>query len=128
RGHGAGRLRAGAAGLRLPPGCLAGMSLVRDPVHLPGFAAVGGEGLLEVRCAGAHAGPVKADEGGFAVDGVSGIEVAVTVAEVADLGRVDAADAAVGPVEAPLARLAIIETQCQTFDVAAARTIDFDGV
>ena len=122
------RRRAGAAGLRLTPGCVAGAGLVGDPVHLPGLAAIGGEGLLEVRRAGGHARPVKADERGFAVDGVGGVEVAVAVAEVADLRRVEAADAAVGPVEPPLARVAIIEAKGQAFHVAAAGAVELDGV
>jgi len=100
----------------LSPGGIAGAGLVSDPVDLPGAPPVGGEGLFEVRCRGGHAGPVVADEDGFAADGVGGVEVAAALVERADLGRVEAANAVVGPVEAPLAGRGIVQAERQDFE------------
>ena len=126
-GGGAGKRRAGAAGLGLSPRSIASAGLVGDPVDLPGAAAVGGERLLKVWRSGGHAGPVVADKGGFAVDVVGGVEVAAALLERADLRRVEAARAVVGPVEAPLAGGGIVEAESEAFDVARA-AIDLDGV
>jgi hypothetical protein len=41
--------------------------------------------LFKVRRARRHAGPIKAYEGGFVIDGVSSVEIAVTFAKVANL-------------------------------------------
>ena len=81
-----------------------------------------------MRCAGVHPGPVIADEDDFAVDSVGGVEAPVAVPEVADLGWIEATDTAVSPVEPPLARIAVIQTQCQSFDVAALGAVEFNGV
>ncbi len=72
-------------------------------------------------------GPVVADQDGFTVDEIGGVEIAAAVAECADLGRVEAADAAVGPIEAPLPRRRIVQPQRESFDVAAA-SIEFERV
>ena len=91
--------------------------LVGDPIYFPGFAAVVGEGLLEVR-RGVHVSPLEADQDGFTVDGVLGEKFATAVFEFADLGWVQDANLAIGPIEPPLVRLRIVRTQSQTFDVA----------
>ena len=124
---GPGKRRAGAARLGLSPGSIARAGLVGDPIDLPGAAAVAGERLLKVRRAGRHARPVVADKNGFAVNGVGGVEVAAALLERADLRRVEAADAVVGPVEAPLAGGGIVEAKSEAFDVARG-PIDLDGV
>jgi hypothetical protein len=71
--------------------------LVGDPVYFPRFASVIREGLFEVG-RGVHVGPLEADQDGFAVDSVLCKEFAAAVFEFADLGRVEDADVAIGPI------------------------------
>jgi len=61
--------------------------LVRDPIHFPGLAAVVGEGLFEVGRVGVQIRPGVANENDFSVEIVLGVELAVSIFELADLGR-----------------------------------------
>ena len=60
-------------------------------------------------------------------DRILGEELTASILEFADLGWVKDANFAIGPVEAPLVGLRIVETQSQTFDVAGW-AINLDGV
>src|ERR1700691_2002381 len=77
--------------------------------------------------AGVRAGPVKANEDGFAVDAVVCVKLAVAVAKFAHLGRVEQTDSAVGPIEAPLAGCGVEKAKRQAFDVAGW-AVEFNGV
>src|ERR1700691_4821744 len=74
---------------------------------------------------GGQVGPIKSNQDGFAIDCVLGKELTVSVRELADLGWIQNADLAVVPIESPLVRLGIVNTQGQTFDVAGGPN-DFD--
>ena len=68
----------------------------------------------------------KADVDELAVQCVCAVELATSVLELTGLRtRVHRAVFAVGPVDAPLVRLRVVEAQSQSLDVAA-RTIEFD--
>ena len=86
-------------------GAVLDAGLVGDPVDFPGFAAVVGKGLFEVRGVGVQVGPAKADEDGGVIGSVLRVlreKFADAVFEFADLRRVKDANFLVGPVEAPL--------------------------
>src|SRR6202035_5041821 len=53
-------------------------------------------------------------------------KLAASILEFADRGRPHGTALAGGPIEAPLVGLGIVETQGQTFDVAARRAIGFN--
>lgn len=97
------------------------LRLVGDPVDLPCLTAVLGEGLLEVR-RGRQVRPAKADQDGFAVDGVLREELAHTILKLTNLRRIEDANLLVVPVKPPLVRLGIVDTQGQADD-ASSRAI-----
>lgn len=68
-----------------------------------------------------------ADQDRFSVDEVRGVEISATVAECADLGRIESADAAVGPIKAPLMGSRIVESEGKAFDLAGG-AIEFESV
>ena len=104
--------------------------LVGDPVHLPGFAAIVGEGLFKVSGVGSDVRPEVANEDDAAVVGVLAEELAASVFEFAHIGwTTERAVLAVGPVKTPLMRFRIVKSQGQTLDVRLPiRTIDLDLV
>src|ERR1700683_1978195 len=94
-------------------------SLIGNPIHFPSLAAIVGVRLLEVGLVGGGVAPEEADDDHFAFPAVLRIERTDSVLELADLGRVENANFAVNPVEAPLMRFRIVQTEGQAFDVAA---------
>src|SRR5437762_10558515 len=93
--------------------------LVGDPVHLPGFAAIVGEGLFRVSGVGSDVRPVLANEDDAAVVGVLAEELAASVFEFAHIGwTTERAVLAVGPVKTPLMSFRIVKAQRETFDAA----------
>ena len=60
----------------------------------------------------------KSNQDGLAIDRVLGEELTASILEFADLRRVQDANFLVGPIQPPLVRLRIVETQSQTFDMA----------
>jgi hypothetical protein len=100
--------------------CIAYARLVCHPVHLPGFAAIVGVGLFEVRSVRVGVCPNEANIDELAVQCVCAVELAASVLELTDLRtRVHGAVFAVGPIDAPLVRLRVVEAQSQSLDVAA---------
>ena len=84
--------------------------LICDPVHLPGFAAVVGVGLFEVGGVRIGVAPNEADVDELAIQCVCSIKLAVSVLELTDLGTgVHDAIFAVGPIDAPLVGLSVVE-------------------
>ena len=73
-----------------------------------------------------HVRPNKSNQDNFAVDFVLRVELAASILEFADLRRIQNSDLAVGPIEAPLVSLRIVETQRQAFDVPGNGTIGFE--
>ena len=124
----AGGLCAGTSRLRPAPFRIARSGLVGNPVDLTTLASIGRESLLEVRRAGVHARPVKANEGRLPVNRIRGVEIAMTVPELSDLRRVESTDAAVGPVKPPLARLPVVETEGKALDMPSVRAVELDRV
>src|SRR5262249_40196111 len=76
------------------------------------------EGLLEAARVGRDVRDHEADEDRAAVERLLGEELAAAVLELADRGRAQGAARAVREVEAPLARLRVVEAQAQALDVA----------
>src|SRR5580692_5953395 len=71
-------------------------------------------------------GPNKTNKDAFSIQRVLGVELTPSILKLADLGRQDGAALAVGPVEAPLVRLRIVETKGQAFDMAGRKAIGFE--
>jgi len=96
-----------------------------NPVHLPGRPGVGRISLFEARRIGRHFRNHEPHEDGAAVDHVLTVEKpAPGRVERAVNGRGQDAVAHAREVQAPLARLGIIEAQRQALDPAAAGTRD----
>src|ERR1700683_2104147 len=71
-------------------------------------------------------GPNKTNKDAFSIQRVLGVELTLSIFKLADLGREDWATLSVGPVQAPLVGLGIVETEGQTFDMAGSRAIGFE--
>src|SRR5246127_2094972 len=106
--------------------CIAYARLVCHPAHLPGFAAIVGVGLFEVRGVRAGLGPNEANIDKLVVQCVCAVELAASVLELADLRtRVHGTVFAVGPIDTPLVRLRVVKAQSHSLHVAAG-TVEFD--
>ena len=102
--------------------------LVRNPVDFPSLASVIGERLFKVRRTRGHVRPNKSNQDNFAVNRILGEKLAASILEFADLGWIQDAILAVGPIEPPLVGLRIVQPESQAFDVARSRTINLDRV
>src|SRR6516162_1087167 len=111
----------------LLPGCIAYPGLVGNPVRFPSLAAVLGEGLFKMGRVRSHARPVEPHKDAFAIQCVLGVKLTASFLELTDLRYNHDAILAVGPIESPLTRLRIVQTQGQSFEVAGG-TIDLDLV
>jgi hypothetical protein len=83
--------------------------LVGDPVDFPGFASVGGEGLFKVGGVGSNFRPDVAYKNRPAVEILLIEEFAASIVEFADGGLAEESIFAIGPIEAPLVSLGIVE-------------------
>src|SRR5690349_15546482 len=90
--------------------------LIRDPVHFPRLAAVGGKGLFGVCRVRGDVGPIVANEDPAAVPFLLVVELSFAVLEFADRGDTDRAPRGGGPVEAPLVRDGIVDPEGEAFD------------
>src|SRR5580692_3208740 len=70
--------------------------------------------------------PNESNKDRFVIQGVLAEKLAAPVLELANLGCDYGSVFAVGPVKAPLVSLGIVQTEGQTFDVAATRAIGFE--
>src|SRR3954451_11208200 len=82
-----------------------------NPVGFPGFTSVGGECLLEAERGGSDIGKDEAHEDGSAAKSFLVVELAASVFEVADHGATEVAILGVGPEDAPLLSLGIVEAK-----------------
>src|SRR5262249_12718991 len=87
--------------------------VIGDPVQLPGLAAVGREGLLEVAGVGASLGDHEADLDRTPVEILVVEEFAAAAVEAADRRLGQRARGAVGEVQAPPARARVVEAEAQ---------------
>src|SRR5262249_31444901 len=85
----------------------------RDPVDLPGLAAVGREGLLEPARVGSDVRDHEPHEGGPSADRLLVVELASSVPELADRGRPEPSAGAARDVQAPLPRLRVVEPKTE---------------
>src|SRR5713101_6320777 len=101
--------------------------LVRDPVDFPGLAPIIRERLLKVGRIRGDVRPNKSNQDGSAIRArwFRVEKLAASILEFADRGRSNGAGLAGGPIEAPLVGLGIVQTEGQTFDVAACRAVGF---
>ena len=98
---------------------------VCDEGPRPGFAAIVGVGLFVAMGVGGADGPFAADENGFVVEGVGGVEVAAAVCELADHWRVERGRFAVDEALAPLMGLRVVEEEAHAFP-ASGWAVGFD--
>src|SRR5262249_32937224 len=94
--------------------------LIRDPVDLPGLAAVDRERLLEVRRPRRDVRPHEAAQHGPALPDLLVVELAAAVLELADRRDVEAASLLVRPVQAPLVRGRRVQPHRHALDVPGA--------
>src|SRR5258705_12980430 len=92
-----------------PGPLLVHLHLIRHPVHFPRLSPVLRIRLLEVRRLRCGRRPGVADEDGAALVALLVVELTTAVLEGADGGDVEGAVLRVGPVDAPLAGLGIVE-------------------
>ena len=64
-----------------------------------------------------HVGPNESNKDCFAVNRILSEKLTLSILEFADLGWVKDANLAVGPIEAPLVGLRIVQAQGESFDV-----------
>src|ERR1700730_16895812 len=93
-------------------------SLIRNPIDFPRLAAIIRKRLFKVRRIRGHVGPIESNKDCFAVNRILSKKLTLSILEFADLGWVKDANLAVGPIEAPLVGLRIVQTEGQTLDVA----------
>src|ERR1700722_2411619 len=91
--------------------------LIRDPVDLPVLAAVVRERLLEMWRLGPEPRPIEFHQNALVIERVLRVELAMPRRELPYLRRHDESILAVGPVQAPLARLRIEEPQREAHDL-----------
>jgi hypothetical protein len=72
--------------------------------------------------------PDKANENGFAVECVPGVELALSVFELANLDRDDETVFAVGPVKVPLVGLRIVRAQVRPSMWPAAPSVSNSSI
>src|SRR5580692_11541111 len=92
--------------------------VVRDPIHFPGLAVVGGEGLLEVTRVGRDGGDHEADEDGAAVEGLLVQELAAPLLEFAHCRYAEATAPTARDIQTPLVRFGVVQTQGRELEVA----------
>ena len=78
--------------------------------------------------AGGGVRPNKSNKDDLAINRILGEELAASVLEFSDLGRVHHANLAVSPIEPPLVGLRIVQAQGQAFDMPGSGAIDLDRV
>jgi len=83
--------------------------LVRNPIYFPRLAPIIRERLFKVGRIRGQVRPNESNEYSLAINRILGEELTASILEFADLWRVKYADFAVGPIQAPLVRLWIIE-------------------
>src|SRR6187431_1431366 len=103
----------------LPAGFVFDAGVMRDPVHFPGLAAVGGEGLLEVAGVFRDVGNDETHQDGPAVEGLLGVKLAAALAEFAYGRRHQRSVPDAREVQAPLPRLRVVKPQAEPLDAAA---------
>lgn len=82
-----------------------------DPVQLPRFASIVGEGLLITSRIGRVDGESKSNQNGPAIKRFLIVKLAAAVFELADHGHAEGTAIAAGEMEAPLMSLGIVEAQ-----------------
>ena len=99
---------------------VADASVCRNPVGLPSFTAVVGEGLLEVNGVGGDVVKNEADVNRAAAKIFLIVKFAAAIGEFAGHGDADAAVVAGGVVEIPEMCVGIVEAEGKSFDIRAA--------
>src|SRR6266568_4528972 len=95
-------------------------SLIRDPVDFPGLASVLREGLLKMCGSRSHVRPDEPNQYRSAIECLLIEKFTASILKFADRRLPQNIILAVGPVQTPLVRLGIVETQGQAFDVASS--------
>src|SRR5690348_8936778 len=110
------------SGIRRSPlrlvGFIAYSRLVGNPVDLPCLAAVVGERLFEVRFVRHSVRPYESNKNSSAFPELLIVELASSILELSNHRLSQNGIFAVGPVDAPLMGLGIVEAESQSFDVA----------
>src|SRR5215471_8846831 len=90
-----------------------------DPIGLPAFAAVHGEGLLPERLVWRDNRPQVADENASSIKIFLVIELTAPIFEFPDRSRKrECTVSLIGPIYTPLVRLGIVGTHSHSFDVS----------
>jgi len=97
-----------------------------DPVHLPGLAAIGGEGLFRAPGVRRHRREDESNQDRSAIERFLVVKLTAAVLELADHRLAQGAGIAAGEVQAPLAGLGIVKAEGEELDMSGgAVQLDF---